>query len=421
MPAPALPRLLTSRVRAALTSSPVVVVSGARQTGKSTLVRALGDEDGRRYLTLDDFETLERARLEPDALVGGDGPLTLDEVQRTPDLLVAIKRAVDEDRRPGRFLLTGSADLLLMDRVAESLAGRAVHLALWPMTLGEQAGLGRAGVWTELFESAPDAWPELLAGTDAAPADSSPTDWRLAAARGGYPVPALELRRDADARELWFDGYARTYLERDLRELANVASLVDFRRLMRAACLRLGNLVNQTDLGRDVGLSQPTVHRHLALLETSYQLVRVAPYSVNRTKRLVKSPKLFWADAALAMHLAGESEPRGAHLENLVLGDLLAWSGAARGRPEVLYWRTTTGKEVDFVIEWGGRLLPIEVKATARPHVGDAAGLRVFREEYPEATCAGLLLHTGDELGWIAEGVLAAPWWRVLRVPEETA
>ena len=183
---------------------------------------------------------------------------------------------------------------------------------------------------------------------------------------------------------------------------------------MRAACLRLGTLVNQTRLGRDIGLRQPTVHRYLNLLETSYLLVRVPAYAVNRTKRLMKSPKLYWADTGLAMHLSQEAEPRGVHLENLVLQDLLAWRDSRRARAEILHWRTTTGEEVDFVIEADGSLLPIEVKATKRPRLRDAAHLRAFRAEYGRAARSGLLLHGGDSLEWLTPEVLAAPWWMVI-------
>jgi predicted AAA+ superfamily ATPase len=142
----------------------------------------------------------------------------------------------------------------------------------------------------------------------------------------------------------------------------------------------------------------------------------VPAFSVNRTKRLVKAPKLYWSDTGLALHLAGlpeNAEPGGAHLENLVLADLLTWRDSQVSRPEVLYWRTVTGEEVDFVLEWRGQLLPIEVKASAQPRFADARGLTAFRKEYPDLTRAGLLLHTGSETGWIADGVLAAPWWRV--------
>jgi uncharacterized protein len=402
-----LPRLVEAALADRLRVMPAVVVTGARQTGKSTLVaeRVAGS---RRYATLDDLDVMDAARRDPEALVGGAGAVTLDEVQREPGILAAVKRSIDRNRKPGRFLLTGSANLLLMRRVSESLAGRASYLTLWPMTRREQRGEGRAGRWEELV-AAPDAdWLDLLAD-GAADAD----DWRALARRGGFPTPALQLD-GAHERAIWFDGYVRTYLERDLQDLAAISALPDFRRLMRATCLRLGQLVNQTELGRDVGLPQATVHRWLNLLETSYLLVRVPAYSVNRTKRLIKTPKLYWGDTGLALHLAEIEEPSGAHLENVVLHDLLAWRDARLERAELGYWRTASGEEVDLVVETGGRLIPIEVKASARPRLADAAHLRSFRAEYGKTARAGLLLHTGRALEWLAPDVLAAPWWRVM-------
>ncbi len=407
MDAETLPRLVAQSLAERLRVMPAVVVTGARQTGKSTLARALAPGE-RRYFSLDDLDVVDAARRDPELLVGGDQPVTLDEVQREPDLLRAVKRAIDRKRRPGQFLLTGSANLLLMRQVAESLAGRASYLTLWPMTRREQAGLGRCGLWDELLAAPDKEWFDLLAAQP-----DAPEDWRLLARRGGFPTPAIHMRTTRE-REVWFDGYVRTYLERDLQELSAIAALPDFRRLMRAACLRLGQLVNQTELGRDVALAQPTVHRYLNLLETSYSLVRLPAYAVNRTKRLIKSPKLYWGDTGVALHLGGTDEPVGAHLENLVLHDLLAWRDARLERAEVCYWRTTIGEEVDLVIEAGGRLLPIEIKATGRPRLSDAKHLRTFRAEYGKKARPGLLLHTGSTLEWLAPDVLAVPWWRVL-------
>lgn len=403
-----LPRLAAAALGRAARVMPVTVVTGARQTGKSTLVRDLAPAGERPYFTLDDLDVLEQASDAPDDLVARAERLTLDEVQRAPQLLLAVKRAVDRRRRAGRFLLTGSANLLLMHQVSETLAGRATYLTLWPMTRREQKGMGRGGIWQELLDAKDDEWPDVVAAQRIAS-----EDWRTLARRGGYPVPALDLHSE-DSRATWFAGYVQTYLERDLRELSAVTSLPDFRRLMRAVCLRLGQLLNQTELGRDVALPQPTVHRWLNLLETSYQLVRLPAYAVNRTKRVIKTAKVYWADTGLALHLAGLGEPVGAHLENLVLNDLLAWRDVRLDRPEVLYWRTATGEEVDFVIEAGRSLLPIEVKATARPRVDDAKHLRVFREEYGRRCRPGLVLHTGDAIEWLAPGILAAPWWKVL-------
>lgn len=416
---PPLPRAVSGTLDSMMRVMPAVVVAGARQAGKSTLARAFdrseqpdgsvhAASDRRRYLSLDDLDVLDLARRDPDALVRGSQPVTLDEIQREPDLLSAVKREIDRERRPGRFLLTGSANLLLMRRVSESLAGRASYLTLWPMTRREQLGLGRCGIWENLVKSPDQDWLDVVTEHSA-----DPEDWRALARRGGFPVPAVHLDAPAE-RAIWFDGYVRTYLERDLQALSSIAALPDFRRLMRAAALRLGALLNQAKVGRDIGLAQPTVHRWLNLLETSYLLARIPAYSVNRTKRLIKAPKLYWSDTGLAMYLSQEDEPRGAHLENLVLQDLLAWRDSRPRRAEVLHWRTTTGEEVDFVIEVDGAVLPIEVKATRRPRLGDTGGLRAFRTEYHRTTRAGLLLHGGDSVEWITPGVLAAPWWRVI-------
>lgn len=402
-----LSRLLAPAIERGLRALPIVVITGARQTGKSTLVRRLGSPE-RRYLTLDDLDVRAQAEKAPQDLVRRAPRLILDEVQRVPDLLIAVKQVVDEKRRRGQFILTGSANLLLMKRVSESLAGRAVYLTLWPFTRRERLGLGRGGIWDQLFNNPFEQWPDLLKDQSI-----QTEDWRQAVLQGGYPVPALELQQPEE-RSLWLDGYVRTYLERDLQELSSIDALVDFRRLMGAVCLRLGQLTNQTELGRDVRLPQPTVHRWLNLLETSYQLVRVPAYAVNRTKRLIKTPKLYWADTALAMHLAGETEPRGPHLENLILGDVLAWRDSAAVRPEVYYWRTAVGEEVDFVLESRRRLIAIEVKATARPRAADSVHLRTFREEYGKTVQGALLLHTGDSIEVLGPRILAAPWWRVI-------
>ena len=402
-----LPRFISDTLSGRLAVMPAVVVTGARQTGKSTLVQELLPGD-RRFLTLDDLDVLDLARRDPDALLTGPLPVTLDEIQREPALLLAVKRAIDRDRTAGRFLITGSANLLLMRRVSETLAGRASYITLWPMTRREQLGLGQCGRWEELVATPDREWLDLV--TDRSPLQE---DWKELARRGGYPTPALHLS-SSDQRAVWFDGYVTTYLERDLQALSAVAGLPDFRRLMQAACLRLGQVVNQTELGRDVALPQPTVHRYLNLLETSHVLTRLPAYSVNRTKRLIKSPKIFWNDTGLAMHLAGSREPTGAHLENIIHHDLAAWRDVRIDHTGILYWRTTTGEEVDFVVETEGRLIPIEVKSTDKPRLRDATHLRSFQAEYREKARAGLLLHTGTSVEWLTANVLAVPWWVVV-------
>lgn len=403
-----LPRILTGRLQEMVGEFPVTVVTGARQTGKSTLVRDIAELGNRRYVTLDDFDLRARAEESPEALLRGERPLTLDEVQRVPELLHAVKRSVDEERRPGHFVLTGSANLLLMETISETLAGRAVYLTLWPLTRRERLGLGTTGRWNVFVNHGPDSWERELAT-----GESRREPWDEVARQGGYP-PVVVHHSSADARNRWFEGYIQTYLERDLPSLRSVQNLPEFRRLMRASCLRIGNLLNQTELGRDVGLPQSTVHRYLNLLETSYQLIKLQPFSVNRTKRLIKSPKVYWSDTGVAHYLSGRVEPGGALFENLVLTELLAWKEAQRRTAGILYWRTASQQEVDFVVETRGGVLPIEVKASSRLRPGDPRHLRAFLDEYPDLADGGLLLYTGDEVAWVADRVLAVPWWRVI-------
>lgn len=404
---PYLTRAVQRELEAHLQGFPVVVVTGARQTGKSTLVQRVAGRD-RLYVTLDDLDALDQAERAPEELLGRAERMTVDEVQRAPELLHAIKREVDRDRTPGRFLLTGSANLHLMRAVSESLAGRAVYLTLRPLTHGELAGLGSSGRWTTFFDESPDGWPDILRA-----AESAGLDWTAVARRGGYPVPAYQMA-DRDEASRWFDGYVRTYLERDLRDLSAIDNLAGFQRLMRAAALRLGAILNQADLARDVGLPSTTAQRYLDLLTTSYQATPVEAFAVNRTKRLIKGPKLFWSDTGLAMHLAAETSPRGAHLENVVLNDLLAWKEGLPQRPQILHWRTTKGTKVDFVIEWRNRVLPLEVKTSTRVRTADAKHLRVFLDEYPDLASAALILYTGEEVFWIGERILAVPLDRVI-------
>ena len=404
-----LPRAIVPLLETALRTMRIVVVTGPRQAGKSTLVRAHPQLATRPYYSLDDAATLLRAQSDRRAFVRSAPQMIIDEVQRDPELVLAIKVVSDEQRpqRRGQFVLTGSANLLMMSHVSDSLSGRAYYLRLQPLTRHEQQGFGTTGFWTQLFETPSKDWPELMR------ASVSPReDWRAAVRRGGFPAVAVELH-DRDARSLWFDGYIATYLERDLRDLKAISNLPSFQALMQAAALRIGNLLNHAELARDVKMPLTTVHDYLSLLETSFQATRLTPYARNRTKRLIKTPKLYWNDVGLALHLAG-GEPTGAHLENYVLTDLLAWRDTETPRPEISYWRTAGGAEVDFVIERKQRLLALEVKAAGAPAPRDAAHLVTFQSDYGSAVQGGLILHGGEEIYWLGDKILAIPWWRVM-------
>lgn len=408
-----LPRVACQHLLANINAMPVSVLMGARQTGKSTLVRALPSLKEYLFLTLDRAEIREQAQRDPHALLRSAPRVIIDEVQRDPALVLALKEIVDENayagkRLLGQFLLTGSANLLEMRRVNESLAGRAAYTTLWPMSRREQLGHGLAGTWSDFFTTATTDWLDRVQSATAVAAD-----WREHARVGGYPTPAVE-QTTTDERALWFQGYIETYLDRDLRDLASLHNPLDMRRLMRIAAHRVGQLINRSAWANEAGVGPTTAFRYLDLLEQSYHLVRLEVYAVNRSKRLTKTPKAYWSDTALAWYLAGTPPLTGFHFENLVVQDLLVWRDAQRQKPAIMHWRTTTQDKVDVVVEQpDGRLLAIECKSGDRPTYDDANGLRLFLREYP-AAIGGLLLHGGTETRWIADRVLAVPWWRVM-------
>lgn len=403
------PRAVAPLLEVALRTMRVVVITGPRQAGKSTLARHHPQLASRPYFSLDDAATLLRVQADRDAFLRSAPEMIIDEVQRDPPLILAIKVAVDDQRpqKRGQFVLTGSANLLMMKHVGDSLAGRAYYLRLQTLTRREQQSLGTAGIWTRFFETPTADWLDMTRTTPA-----RQEDWREAVKRGGFPAVALEAHNEQE-RSLWFDGYIATYLERDLRELHAVANLQSFQVLMQAAALRVGNLLNHAELARDAKMPLTTVHQYMSLLETSFQATRLVPYARNRTRRLIKTPKLYWNDVGLVLHLGG-AEPSGAHLENYILTDLLSWRDTETPRPEVTYWRTSSGAEVDFVLERKRKLLAVEVKAGAAPGPRDAEHLKTFCAEYGSDVLGGLVLHGGTESYWLHDRILALPWWRVI-------
>ena len=383
-----IPRLQTPHLKRVLGDFPVVVLQGARQTGKTTLAQMPDIGGTRSYLSLDDLDVREQARRAPSSLFIGRQQITLDEVQRQPDILLAIKSDVDRTKKPGRFLLTGSANLLLMKHVSESLAGRAVYFYLPTLT------------WAELEQRSFGAGLDLLLSVKTAEkalaglrGDVSKPVRPLGGAVfcGGYPVPSLS--KDDAFRARWFDGYIQTYLERDLRTLTATENLIEFRRLMQLCAARNARTLNIASLAHDAALSTATVRRYLSILEISFQIARIPAYSVNRGKRLIKASKLYWTDTGLAAHLAGiftreslvKAHEFGLWVENWVAVHLLAYVSLTTPRAALYHWRTSNGEEVDFVLEQGRRLVPIEVKTTEQPTGRDIKGLESFLTTYPEA------------------------------------
>lgn len=402
-------RNITGLLVRALSAMPVVVLSGPRQTGKSTVLRNAEALRHRRYYTLDDTAVLARTLREPDWLLDGDAPITIDEAQRAPGLLLAIKRAVDRNRQPGRFLLSGSANFLLLRGIAESLAGRAVYLRLGPMTWRELRGRESQPLLCRLLAGmAPETeW-------SAAHADSSPnpsaSDWLT----GGFPPVCISS--GAADWPLWFTGYRQTYLERDLRDLSHVADLGLFDQFVQIMALRSAQVLNLRDVARDCGSNAPTISRWLRLLETGFLGQRLPPYFSNRVKRLVKAPKWYLTDSGLMAFLAGvnRSTDLGAHplrgplFETYLLQNLSSILGDHLPEARLLHYRSHAGHEVDFVIETPGAVLAIEAKAAVSVDARDIRGLAAFVEGEPRCR-TGIVAYQGSEIRSLGPRLWAVP------------
>jgi predicted AAA+ superfamily ATPase len=396
----------------------VVVVTGARQVGKSTLARQVLDQLGGTYLTLDEPATLATASSDPDGLVAETHGLTvIDEVQRAPDLLRAVKLAVDRDPRPGRFLLTGSANLLTMRTVAESLAGRAGYLELLPLAWSEVV---RAPLPTSIDAAFAAASAGEFLTALPAPPEGAAAAAREQALAGGMPAT---LGFDRQQRRAWYDGYRITFLERDLRQLSEITAIPEFGRLMSLALLRTGGLLNKSGLAVDAGLSVSTVDRYLSLLQVAYQVRLLQPYFVNLGKRLVKSPRLFavdtgavaWAAQLTDWAAAAATARDGALLETFALSDIMAWDGLS-GESRYSFWRTGAGAEVDLVIERGEAVVGIEIKSSVSVGARDLSGLRALRADLGPRFKLGILAYLGGEARVLDPTLVAVPLASLLGV-----
>lgn len=391
-------RHLTEQLLAALADTPVTLVVGARQTGKTTLVQAAAIGKGRQYLTFDDAGLLAAAKADPQGFIAGlNTPVTLDEVQHVPELFRAIKMAVDRRREPGRFLLTGSANVLLLPKLSESLAGRMEVLTLWPFSQGELEGVSE-GFVDVLFSKEP-AWPRKEA------AGLQRVELFRRALAGGYP---LALDRAAPARRRpWFQSYLTAILQRDVREIANVADLTAVPRLLALVATRAGGLLNFADLSRSLAVPQTTLKRYFALLEKTFLVQLLQPWATNLGKRIIQTPKVYLNDTGLLAHLVALTPERleldaslaGALLENFALMEFRKQAGWSQTQPQFFFWRTASGQEVDLVLEdAAGRLVGVEVKASSTLSGGDVRGLQALAAAAGKRWVRGVVLYTGTEI-----------------------
>ena len=398
------PRRIQQRLAEALLDTPVVLLAGPRQAGKTTLVRQIAAK-GLRYLTLDEELTLLSAREDPVGMIRSLDRAVIDEIQRAPQLLLAIKKSVDEDRRPGRFLLTGSANLMALPLIADSLAGRMETLTLLPLSQTEIEGC--SANWID------QAFAGHLLRADT-PALGAELVERVL--RGGYPEAVSRV--SAKRRVTWARQYTDALIQRDVRDVAGIDKLEQLPRFLQALAQTAGQMCNYSQLAGQVGLDGKTAARYAGVFETMYLLKRVDVWARNRLSRIVKTPKLQFIDAGLLAVLVNLSfeevrkdRTRFGHvLETFVFGELLKHATSAEGDYQLLYYRDADKVEVDIVIEnAAGQLVGVEVKASATVKASDLRGLRKLAALAGDQFKMGVLLYDGAETLPLGDGIWAAP------------
>jgi len=401
-------RNLKEAVVTALSDTPAVFLQGPRQAGKSTLAQTIAESDHpARYLSLDDAAVLSAASADPQGFVSGfTGPVVLDEAQRVPELFPAIKREIDKNREPGRFLLTGSADVLLLPKISESLAGRLEILTLWPLSQGELTDHTEVFVDKVFGASLPHG----------VPGDEDKAGVMDRVLSGGYPE--VLGRNDRDRREAWFGSYITTLLQRDIRDLARIDGLADVPRLLSVLAAATSRILNFSDLSRSLSMPQTTLKRYITLLEATFLVHTLPAWFRNLGKRLAKSAKITLCDSGLGAYLLGMARSRplndpqvyGQVLESFVATELLKQIGWSKTRPRLFHYRTHTQREVDVVLEdRAGHVVGIEVKSSASLKADASAGMKDLAESCGDSFVRGVILYLGDEVVPFAQRIHAVP------------
>ncbi len=385
-------RNIKEKLEKALSFSPVVLLTGARQTGKSTLMTAIAQEHKYSFHTFDSLTTLAAASSDPSGFIAGiQKPAILDEVQRIPEIFLPIKHEVDQNRQPGQFALTGSANPLLIPTLGDTLAGRISILELFPLSQGELLGVF-------------DDFIDFVFG------DTYPAITRIARKDliekimvGGYPNVQL---LDEEMRDQWFDNYITTVLKREVTELAKIEGIVEFPQLLRLLATRAGTILNVSELSRASMLVNTTLRRYLALLQTVFLVNFLPSWGINLSKRLVKSPKVYLVDTGLLSYLLGINHDRlsvdvtlvGNLFENFVIMELKKQATWSKRRVNLYYYRTLDGIEVDLVLEdKAGNIVGIEVKASETVTAADFKGLKHMQETYKNRFLKGIVLYAGSD------------------------
>ena len=400
-------RKINKKLLEALSDTPVILLHGARQTGKSTLIKNLIKRKyDAKYLTFDDAGILSAAQNSPDDfLTAYDGNIALDEVQRVPELFPAIKNSVDKKRKSGKFLLTGSANVLLIPKISESLAGRMEILTLYPFSQSEIEGT--SGNFIDEIFIKNYTLPKTSGGQ---------SNLVSRAVAGGYPE--MLSRKGKDRRDAWFKSYITAILQRDVRDISNIEKLNELPKLLKLFASRAGTLLNFAEFSRSAAIPQTTLKRYTALLEAIFMIYLLPSWSGNLSKRLIKTPKLYLGDTGLLSHLIDFDETRknsdpmlwGRILENFVLMELVKQASWSKFNLSLFHYRSAGGQEIDFVIERSdGSIICIEVKASSKVDSAMFKHMKTFADEVGEKFMRGIIFYTGNDPIPFSKNLIALP------------
>lgn len=399
-------RKIKPHLMEALSDSSVVLIHGARQVGKSTLVKSLTESDyPAKYITFDDSSVLSAAQNNPhDFISGYSESLVIDEVQRVPEIFLAIKSYVDRNRKAGKFILTGSANVLLLPKISESLAGRMEILRLYPLAQNEISGDKR----NLIDEISKDKFnPNKISTSD---------DLINKVLSGGFPE--MLTRKDRKRQKAWFNSYITTILQRDVRDIANIEKINELPKLLSLFASRAGTIFNYAEFSRSSGIAQTTLKRHVSLFEAIFMIQVLPAWSGNLSKRLFKTPKLYLNDTGLLSHLVGFESSRihsdallwGRILENFVFVEMLKQTSWSNFNLSLFHYRTASGQEIDFIIERNdGKLIAVEVKATSKIDAKDFNHIKAFEDETKDKFLRGILFYTGSEIIPFSKNLIALP------------
>lgn len=409
-------RLHLNLIKSFLKEFPVIAIVGARQVGKTTIVKELL-KDKRPFYTLDDPAVILAAEENPVSFLSQAKQMTVDEIQKCPELLTAIKRIIDGKRVPGQFIITGSANITLLPNISETLAGRIAFVDVMPLTIFEiYSPLKNKPKMAQIIDcrKADECWQVIN--------DAKFCDFTLEETifKGGYP--SAWLIKNDERRQEWFRAYIRTYLERDVRDLSRIRRLHDYQKFLTLAAFRCAQILNRSDLARDAGIPTATANHFFDLLLATFQVFLLEPYYRNIGKRLIKSPKLMWNDTGLAMYLQGLKQWEDAQrlgrvsflAENKIALEVKNILSVYLPFVKIFYWRTNAGAEIDLVIEHEEQLVPIEVKWSEKVSRRDITSMETFLNDFKKSASWGMVLYRGRQVLKLKDNIFLVPFGKFL-------